>query len=209
MISDGIIAALDNYRDLRDSSLEQIFLSIYSSPLLQALVGLRASNEIPRPRPGVEPERVAFIEQRIAELKARIADGGPREAAIRCLVYIGTAGPGVDERAFNELRQIRAEHGEMTLDEFKQILREQFFSLLLDREGALAAIPQMLQSDPAVSTRMLAAIHRIVEAIGKPSGERAERLAQVEKLFAAAGPVKRTGQGSRRAGKPASTPRKK
>ena len=39
MISDGIIAALDGYRDLRDRSMEQIFLGIYSSPLLQALVG--------------------------------------------------------------------------------------------------------------------------------------------------------------------------
>ncbi|HMQ14247.1 MAG TPA: DUF3141 domain-containing protein, partial [Candidatus Competibacter phosphatis] len=76
MISDGIIAALDGYRDLRDRSMEQIFLGIYSSPVLQALVGLRASNEPPRRRPGVEPERIAFIQQRIAELKARIAEGG-------------------------------------------------------------------------------------------------------------------------------------
>ena len=95
MISDGIIAALDGYRDLRDRSMEQIFLVIYSSPLLQALVGLRSSDEAPRPRPGMEPERIAFIEQRIAELKARIAEGGAPEAAIRCLVYIGMAGPGV------------------------------------------------------------------------------------------------------------------
>ena len=52
MISDGIIAALDGYRDLRDRSMEQIFLGIYSSPVLQALVGLRASDEPPRRRPG-------------------------------------------------------------------------------------------------------------------------------------------------------------
>jgi len=196
MMSDGIIAALDGYRDLRDSTMEQIFLSIYSSPMLQAMAGLRASDETPRPRPGQEPERVAFIEQRIAELKARIAEGGPREAAIRCLVYIGMAGPGVDERAFNQLRQIRADYHGVTLAEFKQILREQFFSLLLDRDGALAAIPQMLPDDPAVRGQILEAIHRTVNAIGEPTGERAERLAQVEKIFADAG-------------KPASTPKKK
>ncbi len=142
MVSEGIIAALDGYRDLRDRSMEQIFLAIYSSPLLQALVGLRAADEPPRRHPGVEPERIAFIQQRIAELKARVAEGGLREAAIRSLVYIGMAGPGADERAFNELRQIRAEHGGLTLAEFKQMLREQFFSLLLDRDGALAAIPE-------------------------------------------------------------------
>ena len=126
MVSDGIIAALDGYRDLRDSSLEQIFLAIYSSPVLQALVGLRATDEPPRQRPGLEPERIAFIQQRIAELKARLAEGGLREAAIRSLVYIGMAGPGVDERAFNVLRQIRAENDGMTLQEFKQMLREQY-----------------------------------------------------------------------------------
>ncbi len=121
MVSDGIIAALDGYRDLRDRSLEQIFLAIYGSPLLQAMVGLGASDEPPRRGPALEPERIAFIQQRIAELKARVAEGGPREAAIRSLVYIGMAGPGVDERAFNELRQIRAENEGLTLEAFKQI----------------------------------------------------------------------------------------
>ena len=33
MISAGIIAALDGYRDLRDRGMEQIFLAIYSAPL--------------------------------------------------------------------------------------------------------------------------------------------------------------------------------
>ncbi|HRD50519.1 MAG: DUF3141 domain-containing protein [Candidatus Competibacter sp.] len=185
MISDFMIAALDGYRDLRDRSLEQIFLTIYGSPLLQALVGLRASDASPRRRPGVEPERIAFIQQRMAELKARIAEGGLREAAIRSLVYIGMAGPGVDERAFNELRLIRAEHGGLTLEEFKRLLREQFFGLLLDRNGALAAIPQMLPADADVRAKMLEMIRKIVTAAGEVSGERAERLAQIEKLFGA------------------------
>ena len=49
------------------------------------------------------------VEERIAELKAGIADGGPREAAIRALLYIGMAGSGADERMFNTLREIRAD----------------------------------------------------------------------------------------------------
>jgi len=190
MISEGIIAALDGYRDLRDHSMEQIFLGIYSSPLLQALVGLRASEEPPRRHPGVEPERIAFIQQRIAELKARLAEGGLREAVIRSLVYIGLAGTGVDERAFEALRQMRAEHGGLTLAEFKQTLREQFFSLLLDRDGALAAIPEMLPADPAERAEALGKIRQVVLAAGQPEGERAERLAEIEKLFQAVEPAK-------------------
>ena len=156
--------------------------------MLQAMVGLPAADESPRRRPGADPKRLAFIKQRIGELKSRIAEGGVREAAVRSLVYIGMAGEGVDERAFNELRKIRAENKGLTLAEFKQMLREQFFGLLLDQEAALAAIPAMLPADPAVRTKTLEAIRRTVQATGKASGERAERLAQVEKLFAAVDP---------------------
>src|SRR5512143_958079 len=59
-VSEGIIAALDGWRDLRDRRLEQIFLALYSLPLLQALVGRRATDESPRRQPGLEPQRLAF-----------------------------------------------------------------------------------------------------------------------------------------------------
>ena len=184
-ISDAIVTALERFGETKDRGFEQMFLSLYGSPLLQALLGMRASDEPPRHHPGVEPERLAFVQQRIAEIKARVAEGGAREAALRSLVYIGMAGSGVDERAFNELRQIRADHGAVTLDEFKRMLREQFFALLLDRDAALAAIPKMLPAGSSVRAELLDRIRRVVSAVGEPSGERAERLAQIEKLFGA------------------------
>ncbi|HXJ78042.1 MAG TPA: hypothetical protein VMS64_05090 [Candidatus Methylomirabilis sp.] len=46
---------------------------------------------------------------------------------------------------------------ETLLDEFKQVLREQFFALLLDPEGALAAIPKMLPADAGARGKALAA----------------------------------------------------
>lgn len=189
MVSDGMIAALDGWRDLRDRSLEEIFLAIYSSPVLQALVGIRASDAPPRRRPGVEPERLAFIQQRIEEIKARLAVGGVREAAIRSLVYIGLAGPGVDERAFNVLRHIRAGQEGITLEEFDRALREQFFSLLLDEEAALAAIPKMLPAETGARAQALEAIRRVVTATGAASGDRAERLARIESLFRRGAPA--------------------
>ena len=182
-ISEGIIAALDGYRDMRDKTMEQIFLTTYSSPLLQALVGLPSTDEPLRKRPGAEPERVAFINQRIAELKARIAEGGLREATMRSLVYIGLAGEGVDERAFNELKIIRAENEALSLTEFKQLLREQYFSILLDQDAALNAIPKMLPADDELRAKALDVIQRTSHAAGKPTGERAKRFAEIEKLF--------------------------
>jgi hypothetical protein len=152
---------------------------------MQAMTGQRAADESPRRRPGLEPERLAYIEQRLGELKARIGEGGPREAAIRCLVYIGMAGPGVDERAFNELLEIRAANSGMKLEEFKRVLREQYFALLLDRDAAVAAIPAMLPADAEVRAKVLDAIERTVNAAGKVTGERAKRLAEVERICGA------------------------
>ena len=107
-----------------------------------------------------------------------------REAAIRSLVYIGLAGPGVDERAFEVLRRIREGQGQgLTVEEFKALLREQFFALLLDQKSALAAIPKMLPEDPATRNDILEKIRRVVSAVGTPEGVRAARLAEIEQLF--------------------------
>jgi len=209
MMSQGIVAALDGYRDLRDSSIEKIFLTVYGSPALQAMLGLRGSDEAPRKSPGIDPARATLIQQRIGELKARLADGGAREAAIRALVYIGMAGPGVDERTFNELRQIRAENQGLTLQAFKHALREQYFSLVLDRDAALAAIPGMLPPDAAGRKQVLDVIRRTVEAAGPAAGERARRLAQVEALIEGATPVEQVAKAARKRAAPAALARKR
>ena len=90
---------------------------------------------------------------------------------------------------FNTLRQIRAENEGLTLQAFKQTVREQYFKLQLDCEGAVAAIPKMLSADRARRTRILEALHRTVRATGELTGERAERLARIEKLFKAGVPT--------------------
>jgi len=184
VVSDGIVAALDGYRDQRDAALEKLFLAIYGSPVLQAMVGTASPEAVLRPRPGLDPERVARIKERISELKARVAKGGAREAAIRALLYVGMGEAAADERSFNTLRAMRSENDGMTLEEFKQTVREQYFSLVLDRERALAAIPDMLPADATRRKRILDAIRRTGDAAGPAAGERAARLAKLEQLFA-------------------------
>ena len=183
-VSDGIIAAWDAWRDWRDSNIETVFNAIYGSPVLQAMVGIQPDGETPRRKPGVERERMEFIQRRVRELKAKIPEGGPREAAIRGLAYVGMGGTGVDERAFNELRSLRDSNKGMTLVQFKQVLREQFFMLLLDEDAALAAIPAMLQRGGAEAGRLLVALQKTIHAVGTPEGAKAQRLARVEQLFA-------------------------
>lgn len=142
-----IITMLDSYRDLRDQSVEAIFHAIYGAPHVQALLGLKASDEPPRRWPGLEPEECVFIERRIAKLKARILEGGLCEAGIRAMLYIGLKDAFADERGFAVIRRLRKEHGGLPLAEFKQKLREQFFMLLLDEERAVRVIPAMLPEE--------------------------------------------------------------
>ena len=168
MVSDQIIAALNGYRDLRESSSEKLFLAIYSSPVLQAMLGLSASRRVAAPAAGAwSPSAPPSSSSASRNSRRGMAKGGAREAAIRALVYIGMGGEGVDERAFNELRQIRAENHGVPLQAFKQTLREQYFSLVLDREAALAAIPAMLPDDAASRAQVLEAIRRIRQG-GRP-----------------------------------------
>ncbi len=100
----------------------RIFLGVYGSPVLQVMLGLRANDEAPRKSPGIDPSHAAFVQRRIGELKARMAEGGPREAAIRAGAFVGMRQHGPRRRIFNELHQIRADQG-LTLQAFKQVFR--------------------------------------------------------------------------------------
>ena len=185
MFSTMMISTLDGWRDLRDQSLEQIFLAVYGNPMLQALVGLQASDETPRRRPGLEPEEIEKINQRMAEIEAKIAEGGPREATIRAILYVGMAGLALDERRFAVVRQIRDKKGEgMSLEEFKSMVREQFFAVLLNERAALAAIPRMLPKQAEARIEALEAVRQVLTATGELEGEKAARMERIEQLFA-------------------------
>jgi hypothetical protein len=182
--SDWIESSLDAYRDVRDRASEAWFHAVYGAPFVQAMVGLKASEDSPRRRPGDDPVHRAFVAQRIEELTKAIAEGGPREAAIRALLYIRMPEGAVDERGFNLLRRMRGEAGGgLTLDAFKKLVREQFFMLLLDERRAVNAIPAMLARDPRSASRMAGMLHRVVDAVGLRTDLERARLAEVERLF--------------------------
>ncbi|TFV73597.1 DUF3141 domain-containing protein [Bradyrhizobium frederickii] len=183
-MSKQIVHVLDSWRDSQEALSEAIFLNVYGSPLLQAAVGVDPTSE-PSRRREMSPEHRAMLKQRIAELKAKIGEGGLREAALRALLYVGSARGMVDERSIEALRQVRREHGgaRMTLAEFKTLVREQFFMLLLDRDATLAAIPKLLPDDLKQRRAVFAAIREVLSASEAISGERADRLKRIADLF--------------------------
>ena len=104
--------ALNAYRDLRDHWSEALFHAVYGSPFVQALVGLKAPNADVR---GTDRARTLY--RRLRGASHRRAEsgsstkGGPREAALRALLYIRMPEGVVDERGFNLLRRMREEAG--------------------------------------------------------------------------------------------------
>jgi pimeloyl-ACP methyl ester carboxylesterase len=185
IVSDWMTQSLNAYRDWRDMLMEQMFFGIYGQPWLQALLGLRASDDPPRHHPGRDADHAAFVERRIEELRAKMGKGGPREAALRALIYVGMPEKGADEREFEMLRRIRAEHGaEKSLAEFKQDLREQYYMLRIDESRAIELIPKLLQGHEDQGPQLLEYIRQVVYADGSLSEEGQRRLAQVERFFA-------------------------
>jgi hypothetical protein len=126
----------------------------------------------------------AFVAQRAEELKRNIEEGGPREAAIRAALYIRLPEGVADERGFRLLQRLREEAGSgLTLAAFEKVVRDQFFSLLLDERRAVEAIPAMLSRDPELASRMTGALGRLIEVVGVESPAGKARLREMEKLF--------------------------
>ena len=178
--------SLDAYREVRDHTSEAVFHAVFGSPFAQALAGLKSSNKAPRARPGKDPAHRALISQRLRDAKEAIAQGGPREAVIRALLYIRMPDGAVDERGFNLLRRMREQAGGgLDLAAFKQLLRNQFFMLLLDEKRAVGAIPEMLARDPALASELCSKLRQMIDVVEVRSELGKTRLIEVEALLKA------------------------
>ena len=186
IFSDWVTFGLNSYRDTRDLLTEQFFFSLYNQPLLQALLGLKDNDDPPRPHPGIDPGHLALLEQKKRELRSRMNQGGPREALLRALLYVNQGeDTGIDERKYAMLRQIRADYNDdLPLDEFKKLIREQFYMLKIDQERALATLPEILAGEHAArGPEFLDIITRISTADGTPSRDLKQRLERISKLL--------------------------
>jgi pimeloyl-ACP methyl ester carboxylesterase len=183
-VSDWLAQSLDSYRDWRDRAMETMFFGMYNQPFLQALCGLRATDDPPRRHPGRNTDRIALIEQRINDLRSRMREGGPREAAMRALAFVNTPQKAFDEREFSMLLKVRDEYGSThSLAQFKHDLREQYLMVLVDPRRAVEAIPHMLRGHEDRCAMIYDAIQRIVAADGDVNEETKQRLAEIEVHF--------------------------
>jgi uncharacterized protein DUF3141 len=188
-VSQQMIDALNGYRDARDQFVEALFMGIYGSPLLQAVVGLRSDAATARPRIGRDLAHEVAASKARAALDAQMAQGGVMEGTLRAMGYIGLGRPvkGVDERAFNLLRHMRESRTEstrMSMTHFKEAVREQALALQISEERAVASLPQLLARGTAEELRgALDLIRRITQIGGAPTGEVKDRLERVAAMF--------------------------
>jgi hypothetical protein len=182
--SKSIVDTLDKWRDTQEALSEAMFVAVYGSPALQAAVGIDRDRD-PSPRPEMSTGHRKALDARIAELRSNISQGGLRESGIRALLYVGMARDMVDERSLEALRRMRSEDtaARLTIDEFKMLVREQFFMLLLNQDAALTAIPKMLPADIEARRAVFGTIQEVLSAAGEISGETRTRLNRVAELF--------------------------
>jgi pimeloyl-ACP methyl ester carboxylesterase len=186
-MSQQIVAGFDMWRDATEKMAERTFLAVYGSPALQAACGIDSDNSQRSLRKApVSPLHQQLVEKRIGELRAQIKTGGLREAMVRAALHVGMARQSADERGFETIRRMRlasTDHQKLTLSQFKQLVREQFFMLLIDEEAALAAIPSLLPAEAEARQTALAAIQEVVSASGNLTGEAADRMKRIVSLF--------------------------
>jgi Protein of unknown function (DUF3141) len=183
--SQQTVTTLDAWRDWQDRWAEWLFLSIYGTPMLQAAMGIDPAETGAIHRAGKSTLHRALVENRIAELKSHITTGGLRECLVRAMLYVGMARGYVDERGVEALRRLQPPPGRprMTLSEFKAMVREQYFMLLIDPEAALAAIPALLPSDVETRRKGLATLRKVLSVAGELTGEAAHRMERIAGLF--------------------------
>jgi len=187
MVADWITNGLKIWGEARDALEEVVFFNVYGSPLLQAMLGLRADAAI-ADRP-IERDlgRETLASRTAAHLEQRIDRGGTVEAAVRALIYVRLPEGKVDERGFAAMQEVGAAlpaAKRVGLARLKEIIREQFLILMLDEERAIAALPKLLPERQQERASCLAAVRRVVAARGALSPEGSRRLERVETLFA-------------------------
>ncbi|PDT54675.1 MULTISPECIES: DUF3141 domain-containing protein [Sinorhizobium] len=184
-MSQQIVSGLEAWRRTVEQLSEETFRAIYGSPVLQTALGIDSTSDRPR-RPAKSPLHQELVKTRIASLRAEIAEGGLREALARALLFVGKARDGADERGFEAIRRLRRAHptaSQLTLPQFKALLRKQYFILLIDEEAALAAIPKLLPEDLDERHSAFNVLREVLEASAAIAGAAAERMERVERLF--------------------------
>lgn len=194
-----VVNWLDHYRDVRDQAVETLFFSTYA-PLRAAL---RAQEE------ELLAERQQRLDSRSREareviertLRPRMAEGGTAEAALRILLWLNRRRPSVDTQRFRlaEAALTRSPLFQgLDSRRMRDMLRQQFFLLMIDEAAALAALPRMVSGAEDRGT-VLDLVDRMAAEVGGISPDQQEDIDWLKTLLPVAAPEEGHAEPSRRA----------
>jgi hypothetical protein len=172
----------------RDSMQEQAFLWTYGSPVLQAMVGLKADPDATEQQALRDVSREAVAKAAEDVLAREMDRGGVMDAVLRAALYIVEPGSGVDERAYATLKLISAElpaRLRIGQEAFKAALRKQVQILRLDRARAIETLPALLPENEQQRANALEVLHEMFATRERTEGE-SRRFVEMQALFGGA-----------------------
>ncbi|KVN75329.1 3-hydroxyalkanoate synthetase [Burkholderia ubonensis] len=183
-VSRAIVRGLEGYQAWRDGAVEILFRTIYESPWLASLVGLKEESVQRRTNETESWFEEEFKRLKRLELETWFENGTLLDGAMRLIIYCGRDLRVVDERPFNAMRELMRESGldaQIRLSDLKQVTKRQTFLVLLDEERALAGLPKLLvrESDRRRALDVAYALAATVGEIAPVERARFDRVADV------------------------------
>jgi tellurite resistance protein len=184
-ISQQIEKSLDQYRDMRDRYQELLFKTIYNSPLVEALAGVRAPHADARKPRARDEHAEQLLAARIAAIKTREEQGGFPEAVLRIMLAVAGAEHMFDARGFRLAQRIKQEDPllrRIPREQMRAAAKEEAFMLRFDQERALAALPLMLPTEKE-RREAVEIVRRIGYADGEITPESETMLEKIERIL--------------------------
>lgn len=141
-ISNAITSGLNCFRDVRDTTIEFCFKSMYDNPMMKWMFGEPPEQE---KEPGSVDKKTR--KRRKAWIKMAAVEGGFAEAVVRIFLALTGASKGHDKRrikAAEKITKTNARLKHLSPEHYKIIVKEQARLLDLDREAAIKGLKDLL-----------------------------------------------------------------
>jgi tellurite resistance protein len=184
-VSQQIERSLDLYRDMRDRTQELLFKTIYNSPLVEALAGLRAPYADARKPRARDEHAEKLLAAKIEAIRTREEQGGFGEAVLRIMLAVAQAEHMFDARGFRLAQRIKQEHPvlrKLSREWVRAAAKEEAFMLRFDQERALAALPRLLTTEEE-RREAVDIVRRIGYADGEITPESEAMLEKIERIL--------------------------
>jgi len=183
MVSEGISASLDFYREIRDATSEAAFFQTYGNVFSLYLADKRGANG--HAAEGmVEPRELPFVKEALAS----IGEGGFAEALARVGSLLARRGAPLPLARLALKQELATEYRDLlphlAPDEWRRIRGEQDIIVRYEPEKAIATLPKLL-SKPGDRERLVTLVRRLLADERMRRFEpTTEQLAMVENIGA-------------------------